>query len=507
MQPLVEGLAHGVLDGLEEGVRHRAELHLQPERDARAGRCGVDAQADRREERVLVLLDELRGLPGADDPFDAQRCGLAEGDVEAVLVGEGGLEDLLLHLAVEGDGGLLPAFVVAQADQRVLFGEPGEREVERSPVHLRAGDDDGLQGRRGEDLLVALAGRAERVADPDVAEAGEAGDLAGDDGVRGGVRAVGEDADPGDPAFGAVRSAGDPVAGAQGAGEHPGVGGLLPRRAPFDLEHGRGDRPVRVPVGRRQQCLDAGQERVDTGARGGGAEVDRVDQGLTGLRNEGSVQQGVRDGVLDVRGQQGVVVVGEDVQRGGGSGPGDEAGRARAEAGGGPHGHDRGGQPGRDAPQHLPVTRPAPVDLVDEEQGRDAQPPQRPHQHPRLGLHPLDGGDHEDDPVQHAEHALHLGDEVRVTGRIDEVDGHTVERERDDGGLDGDAALPLQCEGVGAGAAVVDAADLVDHPGRMEQPLGQAGLTRVDMGEDSKVEHVHEASCPSERGLFLPGGT
>ena len=219
------------------------------------------------------------------------------------------------------------------------------------------------------------------------------------------------------------------------------------------------------------------------------------------------MQRRVRDGVLDVRGQQGVVVPGQDVEGGGRSEPGGEAGRAGAEAGGGPHRHDRGGQPRRDLPQHRLMARPAPVDLVDEEQGRDAQPPQRPHQHPCLRLHPFDGGDHQDDAVEHAEDALHLGDEVRVAGGVDEVDGHPVEREGDDGRLDGDAAPALQGEGVGAGVPVVDAADLVDHPGRMEQPLGQAGLTGVDMGENSQVEHVHEASCPLERGPFLTGGT
>ncbi len=506
MQALAEGLAHGVLDGLEEGVRHGAELHLQPEADAGAGRCGVDAQADRREERVGVLLVELHGLPRADEPFDAQGRGLAEGDAEAVLLGEGGLDDLLLYLAVQGHGSLLPPFVVAQADQRVLFGQLGEREVQCATVHVRTRDDDGLQGGRGEEVLVRLAGFADRVADPDVAESPEPGDLSGDDGVAPGVRPLSEDADRGDPPFGAVRSERDPVAGAQRAGEQPGIGGLLPRRAPLDLEHGPGERPVRVPVGRGQQVLDARQERVHTGARGGGAEEDGVDQGLPGLSDEGGVQKGVRDGVLDVRGQQRVVVAGEDVERGRAE-TGREASPARAEAGGGSHRHDRGCQPGRDRPQHLLVPRPAPVDLVDEEQGRDAQPLERPHQHPRLCLHPFDGGDDEHDAVQHAEHTLHLGNEVRVTGSVDQVDRHTVEGERDDGGLDGDATLPLQRECVGTGVPVVDAADPVDHPGRMEQPLGQAGLTGVDMGEDSKVEHVHEASCPSERGPFLAGGT
>ena len=68
--------------------------------------------------------------------------------------------------------------------------------------------------------------------------------------------------------------------------------------------------------------------------------------------------------------------------------------------------------------------------------------------------------------------------------------------ERHHGGLDGDAAAAFQLERVGLGAAGVDAADLVDHPGGVQQPLGQAGLTGVDMREDAEVERSSQASCP-----------
>ena len=99
-------------------------------------------------------------------------------------------------------------------------------------------------------------------------------------------------------------------------------------------------------------------------------------------------------------------------------------------------------------------------------------------------------------PSSTLEHPLDLGDEVRVAGGVDQVDRDAVDDERDDGGLDGDAALPFQRQGVGLGAAVVDAADRVDDPGGVEQPLGQAGLTGVDMRQDSQVQRVHKASCP-----------
>jgi hypothetical protein len=123
----------GLLDGFEERERHRAEFDLELEVDAgRGGR--FDAEAHGGEERVGGLRDVLDGGAGAEGPFDADDGGFAEGDVQAVLVGEGGADDLLLDFAVEGDGEFASGLVVAQADERVLFGELGERGVERGPV-------------------------------------------------------------------------------------------------------------------------------------------------------------------------------------------------------------------------------------------------------------------------------------------------------------------------------------------------------------------------------------
>jgi hypothetical protein len=78
-----------------------------------------------------------------------------------------------------------------------------------------------------------------------------------------------------------------------------------------------------------------------------------------------------------------------------------------------------------------------------------------------------------------------------VAGRIDQVDRDVVDDERDDGGLDRDPALPFQRQGVGLGVAVVDASDLVDDTGGVQQPLGQARLTCVDMCQDPQVQCAH----------------
>ena len=154
----------------------------------------------------------------------------------------------------------------------------------------------------------------------------------------------------------------------------------------------------------------------------------------------------------------------------------------------------------RHLPEHAFPVGAGAVGLVHEQQRRNAQALQRAHQQPCLRLHALDRRDDEHRAVEHAEHALDLGDEVRVARRVDEVDGDVVERERDDGGFDRDPAPPLERECVGLRRAVVDAADLVDDAGGIEQPLGESCLTGVYVRQDPKVERsVQQASYPPNR--------
>jgi hypothetical protein len=122
---------------------------------------------------------------------------------------------------------------------------------------------------------------------------------------------------------------------------------------------------------------------------------------------------------------------------------------------------------------------------------------QRAHQQDRLRLDPFDRREDEHDAVEHAERALDLRDEVRVPGRVDQVDGHARDLEGDDRRSDRDAAASFEGEGVGLGGAAIHAADAVDHAGRVEQPFGEGGLTGVDVREDPEVEGRHGASCPS----------
>ena len=154
------------------------------------------------------------------------------------------------------------------------------------------------------------------------------------------------------------------------------------------------------------------------------------------------------------------------------------------------HGEDVGAEPAGHSGQHGLDVGAGPVDLVDEQQRRDAEPLQRAHQDAGLRLHPLDRGEHEHRPVEDGQRALDLGDEVGVAGGVDDVDGQVAERERDDGGTDGDAASALERQGVGLGGPGVDGSGVVDDSREVEEPLGQCGLTGVDMRQDAEVERT-----------------
>jgi hypothetical protein len=62
------------------------------------------------------------------------------------------------------------------------------------------------------------------------------------------------------------------------------------------------------------------------------------------------------------------------------------------------------------------------------------------------------------------------------------------------------AASALQDQGVGLGVTVVNAADVVDDPSRVQQPFGERGLTGVDVRQDPQVERV-QVSYPPCRSI------
>ena len=78
-------------------------------------------------------------VPGADGPLDADGGRFAEPDIDAEVVCQGCLDDLLLHLAVERDEKFLANIVLPKVDPWILFGELGKCNVKRTLVGKAAG--------------------------------------------------------------------------------------------------------------------------------------------------------------------------------------------------------------------------------------------------------------------------------------------------------------------------------------------------------------------------------
>ena len=118
----------------------------------------------------------------AGGPLDADHRRLAEPDLEAEVVGQRRLDDLLLHLAVERHDSSWRT----SSWRRLISGSCSASWASAAcsaPFSARPrGHDDRLQRRRGEVVLIAVAAvHADLVADPDAAETPDLGDLAGGD--------------------------------------------------------------------------------------------------------------------------------------------------------------------------------------------------------------------------------------------------------------------------------------------------------------------------------------
>src|SRR5215218_11415597 len=76
---------------------------------------------------------------------------------------------------------------------------------------------------------------------------------------------------------------------------------------------------------------------------------------------------------------------------------------------------------------------------------------------------------------------------------VDQVDFEIAKLERDDRGLDRDAAGALQLERIGLRRAFVDAADRANDARFEENAFGEAGFPGVYMRQDSDIDNRHAA--------------
>jgi hypothetical protein len=141
------------------------------------------------------------------------------------------------------------------------------------------------------------------------------------------------------------------------------------------------------------------------------------------------------------------------------------------------------------------------VDLVDDDDGLEAEGERLGEHEARLRHRAFEGVDDEEATVGHVEHALDFAAEVRVAWGVDQVDLVFLLVARVgplDGAIlrgDGDAAFTLEVTRV-HDEAVLATRELVEvlgaeHAGLVEQAVGESGLAMVDVGNDCDVTEIH----------------
>src|SRR6202034_4465510 len=87
-------------------------------------------------------------------------------------------------------------------------------------------------------------------------------------------------------------------------------------------------------------------------------------------------------------------------------------------------------------------------------------------------------------PLAGGQRPADLVAEIHVAGRVDQVQRVVLPRHPHVLGLDGDAPLPLDVHRV---EVLLPHHAGVDGPGQLEDPVGQGGLTVVDVADDGEV--------------------
>src|SRR5690606_17273904 len=110
----------------------------------------------------------------------------------------------------------------------------------------------------------------------------------------------------------------------------------------------------------------------------------------------------------------------------------------------------------------------------------------------RLGLRLNTGDPVEDDhaTVEHAQAALHLGGEVDVTRRVDQVDRVTTPGCRNRRRGDRDPALALLLHPVGRRGPLMYLTDPVNFAGVVEHTFGCRGLTRINVRDNPDIANA-----------------
>ena len=128
------------------------------------------------------------------------------------------------------------------------------------------------------------------------------------------------------------------------------------------------------------------------------------------------------------------------------------------------------------------------VDLVDDEDHRQAALERLAEDEPGLRQRSLGGVDEQQDPVDHRQPALDLATEVGVAGRVDDVELHPVVVDGRVLGEDRDPLLALEIHRVHD--ALVDVGTGAERARLPEHRVDERRLAVVDVGDDRDVAQV-----------------
>ena len=120
----------------------------------------------------------------------------------------------------------------------------------------------------------------------------------------------------------------------------------------------------------------------------------------------------------------------------------------------------------------------------------------------RLRLNAADGAKDDHGPIEDAKAPFHFDGKIHVPGRVNDMNlvvqpGAGGHRRRDR-----DPPLLLLRHPVHHGFAVMDLSHLVGLAGVKQDPFGDGGLTRIDVGNDSNISGSGQFRF--RRHLFLP---
>ena len=125
------------------------------------------------------------------------------------------------------------------------------------------------------------------------------------------------------------------------------------------------------------------------------------------------------------------------------------------------------------------------VDLVDDDERREAARKCLLGNKAGLRHWPVDGIDEQQHTVDHRQDALDFAAEVGVSRRVDDIDPPVLPGDGRVLGEDRDPALALEV--VGVHDPVRNARPLVESTGLLQQPVDERGLAMIDMRDDGNV--------------------